>query len=383
MKGVKGKFLKKLKSIKPIGYLKQDRILQLKASDGYVDFLPKIPSFNLHAPFVFWENKPEKTVLSCEEMKMQEEPEVIDVAELMKDLEEEEEEEMNLEDYNNNKENIGPCLVKPQQQPNKGVLQSGKRAKSESKQRGVLEEKKCSPARVDSNSNRKTKTPLLDSDIPSFRKPDLNSGSLFDPNLLAAFEQAVKEHAKMTEEQRRIRIEEESSQKVEDDDPDTDPNPLMFFEENCPPGGDGNVIFYTTTLRGIRKTFEDCNKIRFLLQSFKVLYFERDISMHKEFRDELWCSLDGKLVPPRLFVKGRYIGGAEEVLNLHEQGKLRKILEGVPMDYSSGPCDACGGIRFVLCFKCNGSHKVMEENGECNQCSQCNENGLIVCPYCC
>lgn len=379
MKGVKGKFLKKLKSIKPIGYLKQDRILQLKASDGYVDFLPKIPSFNLHAPFVFRENKPEKTVQSCEEVKMQEEPEVIDVAELMKDLEEE---EMDLEDYNDNKENIGPCSLKPQQL-NKGVLQSGNRTKTESKQRGVLEDKKSSPARVDSNSYRKTKTPLLDSDISSFRRPDLNSGSLFDPNLLAAFEQAVKEHARMTEEQRRVRAEEESSQKVEDDDPDTDPNPLMLFEEKCPPGGDGTVIFYTTSLRGIRKTFEDCNKVRFLLQSFKVLYFERDISMHKEFRDELWCSLDGKLVPPRLFVKGRYIGGAEEVLSLHEQGKLKKILEGVPMDYSNGPCEACGGIRFVLCFKCNGSHKVLEENGESNQCSQCNENGLIVCPYCC
>ncbi|KAG4983817.1 hypothetical protein AAZX31_10G184700 [Glycine max] len=369
MKGVKGKFLKKLKSIKPI--LKQDLILQIKASDGYVHFLPKIPSFNLHSPFVSRENKPEKVVQSCE--KMQDEPEVIDVAELMKDLEEE-------DDYNDNKENIGPCSQKPQQH-HKGVLQNGNRAKTDSKQRGVLEEKKSSPENADNNNNRNSnrKIPLLDTDVPSFRRPDLNSGSLFDPNLLAAFEQAVKEHSRITEEQRRSRVEEESSQKVEDDDPD----PLMFFEEKCPPGGDGMVIFYTTTLRGILKTFEDCNKIRFLLQSFKVLYFERDISMHKEFRDELWSSLEGKLVPPRLFVKGRYIGGAEEVLSLHEQGKLRKIFEGVPMDYSNGPCDACGGIRFVLCFKCNGSHKVMAENGESNQCLQCNENGLILCPYCC
>ncbi|TKY51768.1 electron carrier [Spatholobus suberectus] len=378
MKGVKGKFMKKLKSIKQIGYLKEDRILQLKASDGYVDFLPKIPSFNLHTPFVSQENKPEKIVQSCEKMQ-EKEPEIIDVAELMKDLEEEEDDdEMGLEDYNDNKENIGPCSQKPQQH-HKGVSQNGNRAKTESKQRGVLEEKKSSPARADSNSNRKS--PLLDTDIPSFRRPDLNSSSLFDPNLLAAFEQAVKEHARMTEEQRTARVEVESPQKVEDGDPDTDP--LMFFEEKCPPGGDGTVIFYTTTLRGIRKTFEDCSKIRFLLQSFKILYFERDISMHKEFRDELWSSLDGKSVPPRLFVKGRYIGGAEEVLSLHEQGKLKKIFEGLPVDCSNGPCDACGGIRFVLCFKCNGSHKVIAENGQSNQCPQCNENGLIVCPYCC
>nr|KYP60701.1 Uncharacterized protein At5g39865 family [Cajanus cajan] len=352
MKGMKGKFMKKLKSIKQVGYLKQDRILQLKASDGYVDFLPKIPTFNLHSPFVSRENKPEKVV-------QEKKPEIIDVAELMKDLEEEEEnDEMDLDDYNDNKENI------------------------ESKQRGVLGEKRSSPrGGSNSNSNGNRKIPSLENDIPAFRRPDLNSGSLFDPNLLAAFEQAVKDHARMEEEQRRARVETESPQRVEDDDPDIDP--LMSFEEKCPPGGDGTVIFYTTTLRGIRKTFEDCNKIRFLLQSFKVLYFERDISMHKEFRDELWSSLEGKLVPPRLFVKGRYIGGAEEVLSLHEQGKLRKIFEGLPMDCSSGPCDACGGIRFVLCFKCNGSHKVMEENGESNECPHCNENGLIVCPYCC
>ncbi|KAJ1404782.1 hypothetical protein SESBI_26360 [Sesbania bispinosa] len=88
MKGMKGKLLKKLKSIKPIGYLKHDRILQVKASDGYVDFLPKIPSFSLPTPFVSRENESKKIALSCE--KVQEEPEVIDVSELMRDLEDEE-----------------------------------------------------------------------------------------------------------------------------------------------------------------------------------------------------------------------------------------------------------------------------------------------------
>ncbi|XP_027364631.1 uncharacterized protein LOC113871730 [Abrus precatorius] len=379
MKGMKGKFMKKLKSIKQIGYLKQDRILQLKASDGYVDFLPKISSFNLRTPFVSRENEPKKNVQNCE--KVQEEPEVIDVTELMKDLEDEDEDkEMDLDDYNDNKENIGPCSMKSKHQLcHKGSSENENEGKTDSKQRWALEEKRSSPAEADRDRSRKT--PLSENNFSSFRRPDLDSGTLFDPNLLAAFEQAVKEHTTMTEEQRRGRVEEETSQKEEGEDPDTDP--LMCFEEKCPPGGDEAVIFYTTTLRGIRKTFEDCNKIRFLLQSFKVIYFERDISMHKEFREELWSNLDGKTLPPRLFVKGRYIGGAEEILNLHEQGKLKQLFEGVPMDWSNGPCDACGGIRFVLCFKCNGSNKVIAENGEINQCSQCNENGLIVCPYCC
>ncbi|KAK7255805.1 hypothetical protein RIF29_29226 [Crotalaria pallida] len=388
MKGVKGKLLKKLKSIKPIGSLKQERVLQVKALDGYVNFLPKIPTLNIQNPFVSRENEPKKVVQKVQE---EPEPEVVDVSELMKDLIEDEE-EMDLDDYNDDKENIEPCSVKSKNQVShyyKGVLsENGNREETESKQSRVWEEsKKSVEARADSDSSMQIH--LSEIDVLSFRRPDLNSCSLFDPNLLAAFEQAVKEHVRITDEQRRARVEAEASQKscrIEENDADVvvvdDDNPLLLFEEKCPPGGDGTVIFYTTTLRGIRKTFEDCNKIRFLLQSFKVVYFERDISMHKEFKDELWSTLDGKIVPPRLFVKGRHIGGAEEVLTLHEQGKLKKIFEGIPLDRSNGPCDACSGIRFVLCFNCNGSHKIIAGNGEIIQCPQCNENGLIICPYC-
>ncbi|XP_004496102.1 uncharacterized protein [Cicer arietinum] len=372
MKGVKGKLLKKLKSIKQIGYLKQDRVFQVKAIEGYADFLPNISSFNIPNPFVSRENESKKTVQNCEE-KLQEEPEIIDVSELMRDLEEE---QMDLDvDYNENKENIN----------HKGVLvlQSGDREETELKQSEILKEKKL-PLSSRPNSDRKRKTLVSEIDNLSFRKPDLNSGSLFDPNLLAAFQEAVQEHSRLTEEQRRLRVEAELKQKEKQNEDELvfQLDPLMLFEEKCPPGGDGTVIFYTTSLRGIRKTFEDCNKVRFLLQSFKVLYLERDISMHKEFRDELWNILGEQIVPPRLFVKGRYIGAAEEVLSLHEQGKLKKIFEGVPMDWSNGPCDGCGGIRFVMCFKCNGSHKVIAENEEMNPCLLCNENGLIVCPYC-
>lgn len=106
--------------------------------------------------------------------------------------------------------------------------------------------------------------------------------------------------------------------------------------------------------------------------------------MHSEFREELWKVLGSrKTVPPRLFIKGRYIGGAEEVLCLHEQGKLKRLFEGVPLDRTNGSCEGCGGVRFVVCFNCNGSHKVIGEDGQSNKCPECNENGLIVCPLCC
>ncbi|KAG6772386.1 hypothetical protein POTOM_023793 [Populus tomentosa] len=101
---------------------------------------------------------------------------------------------------------------------------------------------------------------------------------------------------------------------------------LLDFEEKCLPGGSQSVILYTTSLRSIRKTFEDCHAIRFLLESLKVMFCERDVSFHLEFREELWRILGGRVIPPRLFIKGRYIGGADEVIGLHEQGRLKKLL---------------------------------------------------------
>ncbi|KAF9680787.1 hypothetical protein SADUNF_Sadunf06G0157800 [Salix dunnii] len=101
---------------------------------------------------------------------------------------------------------------------------------------------------------------------------------------------------------------------------------LSDFKEKCLPGGSQSVILYTTGLRSIRKTFEDCHAIRFLLESLKVTFCERDVSLHLEFREELWRILGGRVIPPRLFIRGRYIGGADEVIGLHEQGRLKKLL---------------------------------------------------------
>lgn len=52
----------------------------------------------------------------------------------------------------------------------------------------------------------------------------------------------------------------------------------------------------------IHKKFE---KYLFLLESFKVEFYERDVSMHLEYRDELWRILCGRVIPPRLFIKRR------------------------------------------------------------------------------
>ncbi|OMO68622.1 Glutaredoxin [Corchorus olitorius] len=165
---------------------------------------------------------------------------------------------------------------------------------------------------------------------------------------------------------------------------------LTDFEEKCPPGGEDSVIFYTTSMRGIRKTFEDCSSVRFLLESFKIKVYERDVAMDMEFREELWRVMGGnRVIPPKLFIKGRLIGGADEVVGLHEQGKLKKLFEGIPSNLPNCPCSGCGNMRFLVCSNCNGSRKVYnsaEKEGDNEmfmKCHDCNENGLVKCPVCC
>ncbi|KAF9599102.1 hypothetical protein IFM89_035381 [Coptis chinensis] len=166
---------------------------------------------------------------------------------------------------------------------------------------------------------------------------------------------------------------------------------LDDFEKKCPPGGENKVVIYTTTLRGVRKTFEACNAVRAATEGMGVVVNERDVSMHYGYREELKELMKGKengtmVILPKVFVKGRYIGGAEEVLRIHEEGCLSDLLEGLPKAKIGVVCDGCGGVGFLPCFQCNGSCKVfegMKGRRVVMRCSQCNENGLVLCPICC
>ncbi|KAL5546541.1 hypothetical protein UlMin_006228 [Ulmus minor] len=150
-------------------------------------------------------------------------------------------------------------------------------------------------------------------------------------------------------------------------------------------GTEDKIVIYFTSLRGIRKTYEDCSSVRMIFQGFRVAVDERDISMDSEFKKELQSALRGKMMSlPQVFIRGKYIGGAEEVRKLHENGELGLLLEGFPVMESGFFCHGCGDARFLPCPNCNGSRKVFEEEeGEIRRCSDCNENGLIRCPACC
>ncbi|GFQ01527.1 uncharacterized protein at5g39865 [Phtheirospermum japonicum] len=200
-------------------------------------------------------------------------------------------------------------------------------------------------------------------------------GPLFDPELVASFEKEV------SEEEEEIKKMISFSQKAKNPQ-----NPDMILEpykKKCPPGGENAIILYTTTLRGIRKTFEDCNLARSIVESHNVQMFERDISMDSGFKEELRGLMGRKDVRvPLVFVKGRLIGGAEEMVRLDEEGSLGILLRGIPKAGLAG-CRGCAGIRFVMCYECSGSCKLLGDDGKRSlKCGKCNENGLIQCPIC-
>ncbi|CAN8266021.1 unnamed protein product [Cochlearia groenlandica] len=173
--------------------------------------------------------------------------------------------------------------------------------------------------------------------------------------------------------------------------------------------GKERVILYFTSLRGIRKTYEESCDVRIILKSLGIRVDERDVSMHSGFKEELKGLLGDKfnngvgITLPRVFFGKKYLGGAEEIRKLNEDGKLEKVLEGCErveenVNGNGLECEACGDVRFVPCETCSGSCKVYyeEEDDEEEEddddsvkeygfqtCPDCNENGLIRCPLCC
>ncbi|CAA2982932.1 glutaredoxin domain-containing cysteine-rich 1-like [Olea europaea subsp. europaea] len=147
------------------------------------------------------------------------------------------------------------------------------------------------------------------------------------------------------------------------------------------PGTEDRVVVYFTSLRGIRRTFQDCHDIRMIFKGFRVRLDERDISMDATYRKELQKVLgESNVSLPQIFIKGKYIGGGDVVKQLLEGGELVIMIKGLPL-MAPKPCEACDDVRFVLCTNCNGSQKFFDE--EMKSCPECNENGLVRCPLCC
>lgn len=162
-------------------------------------------------------------------------------------------------------------------------------------------------------------------------------------------------------------------------------DPLSDLPEKCPPGGCDTVVLYTTTLHGVRRTYEDCERVRSVLEGHRVVFDERDVALHSGFLNELREMLGEGVSVPRLFVKGRYVGGVEEVVGMNEMGRLGRLLRAARVERGVGwkACEGCGGARFVPCLECGGSCKLILKGDVIKErCPKCNENGLIQCPAC-
>ncbi|CAH8386219.1 unnamed protein product [Eruca vesicaria subsp. sativa] len=119
------------------------------------------------------------------------------------------------------------------------------------------------------------------------------------------------------------------------------------------------------------------NAVRAAVEGSGVVICERDVSMDRGFREELATLMAKRIsnsndkpsssLPPRLFVKGMYIGGAEEVLRSVEEGVFAEMIRGMLSKKGGGcggdgdgACDGCGGLFFLPCFWCKGSCKVVK-----------------------
>ncbi|KAJ4866104.1 Glutaredoxin family protein [Raphanus sativus] len=294
----------------------------------------------------------------------EDDPEIINTWELMEDLED------------------STRIISPKSRgilswktPAKPSLESPKRNGSSKRFRGK-ENRGLSPNQIPKRGVMRLSFPLKTEEGSAAVTQRRKSFSpAFDPDLVASYER------ELSQEKEQIKMVISSSGKTERNRESE--RILEGFPEKCPPGGEDSVVVYITTLRGIRKTFEDCNAVRSVLDSHEVRFSERDVSMHSVFKEEIRGILGTKQVKiPAVFVKGRMV----DVMKLEEEGKLGILLECMPKQrLGGGCCCGCGGMRFVMCDVCNGSCKVMDgekKNNAVVKCLVCNENGLVLCPIC-
>ncbi|KAA8517230.1 hypothetical protein F0562_017518 [Nyssa sinensis] len=117
-------------------------------------------------------------------------------------------------------------------------------------------------------------------------------------------------------------------------------------------GTEDRIVLYHTSLRGIRRTYEDCCAVRNIFRGFRVFVDERDISMDSAYRKELQSTLGRKVVTlPQVFIRGKCIGGADEIKQLHEVGELAELLEGFPLRDFGTVCESCGDARFDVLLR--------------------------------
>nr|CAD7403930.1 unnamed protein product [Timema poppensis] len=71
----------------------------------------------------------------------------------------------------------------------------------------------------------------------------------------------------------------------------------------------GKVVLYSTTMGVVRKTYQDCVKVKKILRNMMVKYEERDVFMSREVQSEVRDRMNSDVIlVPQMFVEGQHIG---------------------------------------------------------------------------
>jgi glutaredoxin len=93
--------------------------------------------------------------------------------------------------------------------------------------------------------------------------------------------------------------------------------------------------------------------VKTIFELHHVIFYERDVSLHGEFLNELRDLTGEGVSVPRVFIKGRYIGGVDEVVELNESGRLGRILVWARVERVEGR-QACVDVGMLgLCHVWN------------------------------
>ncbi|XP_033106011.1 glutaredoxin domain-containing cysteine-rich protein 1-like [Anneissia japonica] len=151
----------------------------------------------------------------------------------------------------------------------------------------------------------------------------------------------------------------------------------------------GSIIAYTTSTTIVRRTFDNCVKVKKLFENHRVLYEERDLFVNPNHQRELFERIGEEESSnlPIIFIDGELIGNIQQLEELNESGELSNILKRFEKRLNFDVCKCCGDRKYINCVVCKGSKKSVLRNGFTDQfrtlrCTHCDDNGLQKCPKC-
>lgn len=175
-----------------------------------------------------------------------------------------------------------------------------------------------------------------------------------------------------------------NKQSTEESIPASINRPSSWELEKVAVGPGDKAVLYSTNLRTDINAYEDSNAVRaILILLVGAAFDEKSVSQQPDYEQELKIALNLPVATvPTVCVRGRYIAGIDNIMQLFKKGILGSLLlETLPHGLkSNAPC-ICRGGKFLICPICKGKRKLTRE-GEESVCRHCIGTGLLKCPSC-